>query len=126
MSEEGVEGGLVELLDRFVVVGLPAYAPLFGDGGFYLLPVDGAVGGQHRDVGETLLHHHCPYVGAFHGVAGFADEVLGYAVPAFFFLEGEVAVQFQVEGVELAYFGVLCFLGNAAGYVQLGGLGVEV
>ena len=72
------------------------------------------------------MHYDGPEHGSRILVDGFFEGVESNGVPAIGFFEGEVAVELEVQCVVAAQLDVLVFLGDTAGDVQLGGLGVEV
>lgn len=90
------------------------------------LPQDRARPRQQRQIRHPFLHDDRPDVRLPDRITRLPHHLARDAVPAVGLLEREVALQLQVEGVELAQLGELGFLGDAAGHVQLRRLRVEV
>jgi len=68
----------------------------------------------------TLVHS---ILELFHGNTVPPDAL---AICADLLFQCEIAVQFQVEGVELSDLGVRCFVDDLSGHMELGALRVEV
>ena len=70
--------------------------------------------GDHADVRCAFAEDDGPELGSPLGFGGFFEQFQGDAVPAVGFLEGEFAVEFEVERVVLAELDVLVFDGDFA------------
>lgn len=90
------------------------------------LSQNGTSTSQNGQISQTLLHDNNPNIRRLGRIARLTDHIHSDAIPAFAFLEREVAAQLEIQRVVLARFGELGLLDDAPADVQLRGLRVEI
>ena len=126
VSQQRVQGCLEELLEGFIVIALLPHTSFLRDRRFHLLSQHRSLARQDGQMRQPFLHDHGPDVRLLDGIASLLDEIPRHGIPPVLFLQGEVPVQFQVQGVPLAHLGVFGLFDDPSRDVELRGLGVEI